>query len=64
MIQKKAQLAAHVVNLEAMDRLACKRLIYTNSYARERHRMWRQNQSRVGHLWVCNDVVDDVQNGN
>lgn len=62
--QKKAELAAHVIDVEAMDRLARKRLIYANSTARERHIMWRQNRSRVGRLWVRNDVVHDVQNRN
>ena len=61
--QKKTQVAANVEDAIAMDRLACKCSIHTNSSARERHAMWRQNQLRVGHTWVHVEVVNDVQDG-
>ena len=41
----------------AMDRLARKRAIYTNSSARERHATWRQDRLRVGRQWVRAEVV-------
>ena len=61
--QKKTRVAANVDNAIAMERLARKkRAIYTNSFGRERHAMWRQDRLRVGHRWVrANEaVVNDV----
>ena len=42
--QKKTQVvAANVEDAIAMDRLACRRKIYTNSFGRESHAKWRQD---------------------
>ena len=55
--QKKTQVAANVDDTIAMDRLARKRAIYTNSSARERHAVWRQDRLRVGRRWLRAEVV-------
>ena len=53
---KKTQVAANVDAI-AMERLARKRAIYTNSTRREWHAMWRQDRLRVGHRWVRAEAV-------
>ena len=58
--QKKTQVATNVDDAIAMERLARKRAIYTNSCGRERHAMGRQDRLRVGRRWVRAEVVKDV----
>ena len=41
--QKKTQVATNVDDAIAMERLARKHAVYTNSFGRERHAMWRRD---------------------